>query len=391
MAAGLGFKDFTTGEVLTAADVDGYLMQGVWVFADAAARTAAVTSPQEGNMSFLKDTNSTEYYSGSAWVAIDGSVPTSYGYDVGKNCLINGGFDIWQRGTSAATAGGSYVSADRWWAYTASGSATFGQETTIIPAGSQYASKITSTGAGTSIFIAQAVETLNAIAYAGKTVVFTGQVAASTSVPLTIQLQYSTSVDNAVGGSWTTITPTSGGTITPTSTTYVPFTAVYIIPSTAKSLRAGVYHTGTVANGVVTYIAQMQLEIGSTATQFTRTGSTIQGELAACQRYYVRIGDSSGASNQRLARGSANTTTGIQLTATLPVQLRTGASSTVDYANLQWFNGSAGVGAISSVTMSATSTTNPAIAAVTTGVVAGTFYELLTTSTAGYIGFSAEL
>jgi len=69
MAAGLGFKDFVTGEVLTAADVDGYLMQGVWVFADAAARTAAVTSPQEGNMSYLKDTNSIEYYSGSAWVA----------------------------------------------------------------------------------------------------------------------------------------------------------------------------------------------------------------------------------------------------------------------------------------------------------------------------------
>jgi hypothetical protein len=70
MAAGLGFKDFQTGEVLTAADVDGYLMQGVWVFADAAARTAAVTSPQEGNISFLKDTNSTEYYSGSAWTSI---------------------------------------------------------------------------------------------------------------------------------------------------------------------------------------------------------------------------------------------------------------------------------------------------------------------------------
>ena len=72
MAAGLGFKDFTTGEVLTAADVDGYLMQGVWVFADAAARSAAVTSPQEGNYSFLKDTNSTEYYDGSSWVATGG-------------------------------------------------------------------------------------------------------------------------------------------------------------------------------------------------------------------------------------------------------------------------------------------------------------------------------
>jgi hypothetical protein len=72
MAAGLGFKDFVTGEVLTANDVDGYLMQGIWVFASAAARSAAVTSPQEGNYSFLKDTNSTEYYDGSAWVAAGG-------------------------------------------------------------------------------------------------------------------------------------------------------------------------------------------------------------------------------------------------------------------------------------------------------------------------------
>lgn len=72
MAAGSGFKTFNTGDVLSAADTNNYLMQGVWVFADAAARTAAVTSPQEGNMSFLKDTNSTEYYSGSAWVAVAG-------------------------------------------------------------------------------------------------------------------------------------------------------------------------------------------------------------------------------------------------------------------------------------------------------------------------------
>lgn len=69
MAAGLGFKDFTTGEVLTAADVDGYLMQGIWVFASEAARNAAVTSPQEGNFAFTKDTNSLWYYTGSAWAA----------------------------------------------------------------------------------------------------------------------------------------------------------------------------------------------------------------------------------------------------------------------------------------------------------------------------------
>ena len=78
MAAGLGFKTFTTGEVLTAADTNGYLMQGVLVFASAAARTSAITSPQEGQMSFLKDTNSTEYYDGAAWVAVGGATAPSY-------------------------------------------------------------------------------------------------------------------------------------------------------------------------------------------------------------------------------------------------------------------------------------------------------------------------
>jgi hypothetical protein len=69
MAAGQGFKTFTTGEVLTAADVNGYLMQGVLVFASAAARDAAITSPQEGQFAFTKDTNGLWYYDGAAWVA----------------------------------------------------------------------------------------------------------------------------------------------------------------------------------------------------------------------------------------------------------------------------------------------------------------------------------
>jgi hypothetical protein len=45
-------------------------MQGVWTFANAAARDAAVTSPQEGNFCYLKDTNVTQYYTGSAWAAL---------------------------------------------------------------------------------------------------------------------------------------------------------------------------------------------------------------------------------------------------------------------------------------------------------------------------------
>ena len=85
--AGAGYKLYATGDVLTAAQVNNYLQeQTVMVFADAAARTTALASVlAEGMISYLKDTNSTEYYSGSAWVAIAGSSPLTtkgdlYGY-----------------------------------------------------------------------------------------------------------------------------------------------------------------------------------------------------------------------------------------------------------------------------------------------------------------------
>jgi len=78
MAAGQGFKTFATGDILTAADTNGYLMsQTVMVFADSTARSTAITSPQQGMITFLKGTNSTEYYNGSAWVAVTGSSLTS--------------------------------------------------------------------------------------------------------------------------------------------------------------------------------------------------------------------------------------------------------------------------------------------------------------------------
>ena len=55
MAAPLGWKDFASGDVLTAADMDGYVMaQIIGVFADATARDAAITSPQEGQHAWLK-------------------------------------------------------------------------------------------------------------------------------------------------------------------------------------------------------------------------------------------------------------------------------------------------------------------------------------------------
>jgi len=66
--AGLGKKTFVAGDVLTASDVNGYLMeQSVMVFAGTATRNAAITTPTEGMFSFQKDTDQLTYYDGSNW------------------------------------------------------------------------------------------------------------------------------------------------------------------------------------------------------------------------------------------------------------------------------------------------------------------------------------
>lgn len=72
MPAG-GFKVFTPG-VLTSADVNDYLMQGVLVFNDSSARSTAITSPVEGMVSYLKDDDKVEAYDGSNWVTVSPTV-----------------------------------------------------------------------------------------------------------------------------------------------------------------------------------------------------------------------------------------------------------------------------------------------------------------------------
>jgi hypothetical protein len=61
--AGAGFKLFADGNVLLASEVNEYMAQQmIMVFADAAARDAAITSPSEGMFAFLKDTDKLTYY-----------------------------------------------------------------------------------------------------------------------------------------------------------------------------------------------------------------------------------------------------------------------------------------------------------------------------------------
>ena len=68
--AGLGRKVFTAGEVLTAANVNGYLMdQSVMVFASSAARSSAIGTPTAGMVSYLTDTSTLQVY-GTAWADV---------------------------------------------------------------------------------------------------------------------------------------------------------------------------------------------------------------------------------------------------------------------------------------------------------------------------------
>ena len=64
--AGAGFKLFQDGQVLLASEVNEFMMQQqIMVFADAAARDAAILSPSEGMFAFLKDTNTLTVYTTS--------------------------------------------------------------------------------------------------------------------------------------------------------------------------------------------------------------------------------------------------------------------------------------------------------------------------------------
>ena len=65
----VAYKVFTNGSVLQASEINDNLMrQSVMVFSNAAARSAAITVPLEGMLTWLEDTNQYENYNGSAWV-----------------------------------------------------------------------------------------------------------------------------------------------------------------------------------------------------------------------------------------------------------------------------------------------------------------------------------
>lgn len=223
----------------------------------------------------------------------------------GKNFLINGGFDIWQRGTSYSGTPTAntvfYYTADRWFHAVGTGSfsATF-ERVTSENSDSTYGIKFgRNSGAGNNSapsIIGQVIESANAKRLAGKTVTlsFYAKTLSSFGNSMQVYLVSGTGTDQSAqtifGAGWTggTTIFAPGQTI---STSMTKYTFTGTVPANANQLFVMFSFYVTPATAGANEYVQMeniQLEVGPTATSFSRAAGTIQQELAACQRYYYK-------------------------------------------------------------------------------------------------------
>ena len=339
----------------------------------------------------INDTNGTlNLAAGAPWAA-------------GKNKIINGDFGVWQRGTSITltTATAAYTS-DRWNVlcnFTA-GSASASQQTftpgTAPVTGYEgtYFHRVTTGSTSTYIEVKQNIE--NVRTYAGQTVVLSFWAKASTA------MTSSTLFRQEFGSGGSTLVDTSGASLSIT-TSWTRFTTSVTLPSvsgktigTSSMLRVyPISVTGTFTSATVD-IWGVQLEAGSTATAFQTATGTIQGELAACQRYYTRF--SADGAYSYFGFGSAHNTSTVYAEIPFEVQMRV-APTTLDTSATSTFfcENSASVSATSLTTLSLLSSGTSKNAGVvqidkSASFVTGTFYRFLANnSTSAYVGFSAEL
>ena len=446
MAAGQGFKTFTTGEVLTAGDVNGYLMQGVLVFASAAARDAAITSPQEGQCCYLKDTDAVLTYSGVAWVGFDdsnaiqntivdakGDIVAASGSDtparlavgnngetlvadsststglrytagtVQANPVLNSALQNWQRGTSIAYAGGNQYTADRWCFGSGATGRTISRQvtndTTNLP-NIQYCARVQRDSGNSStaaLKLNQSFESINSIPFAGKAVVvsFYARAGANFSAASSLMtgiLYSGTGTDQNVDVTYTgqATVATASATLT---TTWQRFTATGTVASTATEIALLFSYTpvGTASTNDYFEITGVQIDIGSVALPFRTYAGTIQGELAACQRYYWRSANNGtdGYCNLSTTRGAKSTTVA-EVPFTVPVQMRI-VPTTFDYSTINLNDGANAVAIGTPLIVNAIAT-QVNVQFTTTGLTQYRPYGIIANaSSAAYVAFSAEL
>ena len=142
----------------------------------------------------------------------------------------------------------------------------------------------------------------------------------------------------------------------------------------------------------------MQIEIGNTATPFSRAGGSIGGELALCQRYFYKVYSSASSSiNEKIAIGQATSGTTAIYQIPLPITMRIAPSGTI--ASL----GASSVAIINSANTTAYGCTSIGYDSATPNNVSltaslgssllsvGNASTLLGNANGWYLGFSAEL
>ena len=288
---GLGRRTFAPGEVLTASNVMNYLQdQAVMNFSGTAARGSAIgTAVAQGMVSYLNDTNSLEVYK-TTGTAVAGWEPVNLAQS--PNVIINGGFDIWQRGTSFTNPTTFTYTADRWQAYRGAfvSGLTISRQATGLT-GFEYGIRLQRASGNTSTEYLQldyAMESRDAISLAGKNVTLSFYARAGANLSdtsLTSVILDGTTTDaiafNISGGTSTTQNVSL-------TTSWQRFSVTKSVASNSSqvAVRFRVDPTGTAGANDWFEVTGVQLEAGQTATPFRRNANSLQGELATCQRYY---------------------------------------------------------------------------------------------------------
>jgi hypothetical protein len=400
MAIGFPVKaNYASGDILTAAQMND--LSGTLNYMDPTAKGDLFPASSGTALTRLAVGNN-----GETLVA-DSSTSTGLRYSssiaAGKNVLINGNFDFWQRGTSFTTTGAGAYYADRWQNGAVYGTNTITRQTTGVPVGSTYCFRFTGTMAGTLLPIQQLIESTNVKPLVGKTATFSVKLRRNAAFDqnIIIAIDKSSTVDAAYSSTWTNISST---TITnanlPTGTgasDWVTATVTATIPSdgTANSLKVRIDHSATVATNGYYEVAQAMLELGSVATSFQINGATIQGELAACQRYYYRTGVGAGNTTPQayepLGYGSFTSTTNFQGQVEFPVSMRI-ATGAVEFSNVGFNDASSVIAATNVLVNQGGTKTSNLTMTVASGGTQFRFARIINNNnTAGYLGWSAEL
>jgi hypothetical protein len=327
------------------------------------------------------------------------SVPTSLGYAAGKNRIINGDMNVWQRGTSINIAAASFgYGADRWGAYVGTGAAvTISRQafTTGAAPVAGYESNFfqrynrTTVGSAES-YLYQRME--NVTTYAGQTITisFWAKVGSAVTFPIGdiyLEQNFGTGGSSAV----TTNVNTSTQAI---STSWTRYSFTVAVPSISgktigtDSQLGFVFRFPTTFSTVSFDLWGVQVEAGSTATAFQTATGTIQGELAACQRYYTRLANVGSATEYWFGSGYAGTSTQAQCILPLTTTMRS-TSITLDYSGVRLQDYGAGY-AISSLIYVSSARNNIVVGATSSGLTSNRPLAI-DTNTTGYIGISAEL